>query len=192
MTGRNPNVFYETGYAHALGQTVILITKKGEDIPFDLKHYTHIIYKNISELKIELEKRIRWIISNPREPLAKADNNLEFYIDGIKIEDNPIIQGTTTSYGLNLILKIDYHNASDQEFPSPIRIGVITPKEVKHNYSGAKDVTLPDQRIIHIIEISEPIYPGTWDSFELNFHESQIHIFNSGLVYDFTTLHLLQ
>ena len=24
MTGRNPNVFYETGYAHALGKNVIL------------------------------------------------------------------------------------------------------------------------------------------------------------------------
>lgn len=26
MTGRNPKVFYEVGYAHALGQTVILLT----------------------------------------------------------------------------------------------------------------------------------------------------------------------
>lgn len=26
MTGRNPNVFYETGYAHALGKQVILLT----------------------------------------------------------------------------------------------------------------------------------------------------------------------
>ena len=34
MTGRNPNVFYETGYAHALGQRTILLTKKAEDIPF--------------------------------------------------------------------------------------------------------------------------------------------------------------
>jgi len=26
LTARNPNVFYETGYAHALGQRVILLT----------------------------------------------------------------------------------------------------------------------------------------------------------------------
>ncbi|MDQ3818776.1 MAG: nucleoside 2-deoxyribosyltransferase, partial [Acidobacteriota bacterium] len=26
MTGRNPNVFYEVGYAHALGKKVILLT----------------------------------------------------------------------------------------------------------------------------------------------------------------------
>ena len=39
MTGRNPNVFYEVGYAHALGKTTILLTKDAADIPFDLKHY---------------------------------------------------------------------------------------------------------------------------------------------------------
>src|SRR4051794_14017841 len=44
MTGRNPNVFYETGYAHALNKRVILLTQEAEDIPFDLKHYPHIIY----------------------------------------------------------------------------------------------------------------------------------------------------
>jgi nucleoside 2-deoxyribosyltransferase len=35
MTGRNPNVFYETGYAHALGKNVILLTQNANDIPFD-------------------------------------------------------------------------------------------------------------------------------------------------------------
>jgi len=61
MTGRNPNVFYETGYAHALGKHVILITKKADDIPFDLQHYPHIIYGNsIADLIPKLEKRIKW------------------------------------------------------------------------------------------------------------------------------------
>jgi hypothetical protein len=41
MSGRNPNVFYEVGYAHALGKLVLLVTKKAEDIPFDLKHRQH-------------------------------------------------------------------------------------------------------------------------------------------------------
>src|SRR6266850_1835492 len=33
MSGKNANVFYETGYAHALGKSVILLTKDAADIP---------------------------------------------------------------------------------------------------------------------------------------------------------------
>ncbi|WP_411351259.1 hypothetical protein PNH50_12745 [Leisingera aquaemixtae] len=44
MTGRNPNVFYEVGYAHAKGKICTLITKAADDIPFDLKHHRHIVY----------------------------------------------------------------------------------------------------------------------------------------------------
>ncbi len=58
MTNRNPNVFYEVGYAHALGKRTILLTQNAEDIPFDLKHYPHIIYNNkISRLKKDLTSR---------------------------------------------------------------------------------------------------------------------------------------
>ena len=45
MSGRNPNVFYEVGYAHAKGKTCILLTASPDDIPFDLKHHRHIVYK---------------------------------------------------------------------------------------------------------------------------------------------------
>src|ERR1700735_3927748 len=36
MTSRNPNVFYEVGYARGLGKPVILLTSNASDIPFDL------------------------------------------------------------------------------------------------------------------------------------------------------------
>jgi nucleoside 2-deoxyribosyltransferase len=44
MTGQNPNVFYEVGYAHAKGKLCILLTSDAADIPFDLKHQRHIVY----------------------------------------------------------------------------------------------------------------------------------------------------
>jgi nucleoside 2-deoxyribosyltransferase len=54
MTGRNPNVFYEVGYAHAKGKLCVLLTKDANDIPFDLKHQRHIVYTSIQDLKNQL------------------------------------------------------------------------------------------------------------------------------------------
>jgi len=66
MTNKNPNVFYEVGYAHGLGKPAILLTKHARDIPFDLKHYPHVVYEGqIRTLKTELEKVIRGCIGDP-------------------------------------------------------------------------------------------------------------------------------
>jgi nucleoside 2-deoxyribosyltransferase len=43
-TGRNPNVFYEIGLAHAIGKPTILVTQNDDDIPFDLRHRRYIKY----------------------------------------------------------------------------------------------------------------------------------------------------
>lgn len=66
LTDRNPNVFYEVGYAHALQKPTILLTKSAGDIPFDLKHYPHIIHEGkISKiLKGKLTTKIQWLIDN--------------------------------------------------------------------------------------------------------------------------------
>src|SRR5215469_12463470 len=71
MTGRNPNVFYETGYAHALNKKVILLTQAADDIPFDLKHYPHIVYSGkIAFLKDELQRRVQWYLAQPEQAVA--------------------------------------------------------------------------------------------------------------------------
>jgi hypothetical protein len=61
MTGKNANVFYEVGYAHALNKVVLLITQSADDIPFDLKHRQHIVYAGkIDKLRSDLKKHISW------------------------------------------------------------------------------------------------------------------------------------
>jgi hypothetical protein len=55
---KNPNVFYEIGFADAKGQQVILLTRKGSDIAFDLKSKNHIIYDNIHDLEEKLVRRL--------------------------------------------------------------------------------------------------------------------------------------
>ncbi|WKZ18271.1 MAG: hypothetical protein QY310_12650 [Candidatus Jettenia sp. CY-1] len=61
MSGQNPNVFYEVGYAHALDKLCVLMTNNASDIPFDLKHHRHIVYGNsISNLRESLAEELTW------------------------------------------------------------------------------------------------------------------------------------
>jgi hypothetical protein len=61
MTGKNPNVFYEVGYAHAKGKLCILLTSDAGDIPFDLKHRRHIVYNgSIGTLRDRLKQELEW------------------------------------------------------------------------------------------------------------------------------------
>jgi hypothetical protein len=45
LTGKNPNVFYELGLAHADRKPVIFTSGVLEDVPFDLRHLRVIIYE---------------------------------------------------------------------------------------------------------------------------------------------------
>jgi len=59
ITGRNANVFYEVGYAHACKREVILICRKGEDVPFDVRSHNYIAYDTITELEEKLGARLK-------------------------------------------------------------------------------------------------------------------------------------
>lgn len=48
LTGLNPNVLYELGIAQTLGKPTVLMTQSIEDVPFDLRHFRHIIYDSSS------------------------------------------------------------------------------------------------------------------------------------------------
>lgn len=58
-TGKNANVFYEIGIAHAIGREVILITQSMQDIPFDLRHLRAIPYLPNGEGLAALQTAIR-------------------------------------------------------------------------------------------------------------------------------------
>lgn len=65
IDGRNPNVFYELGLAHALGKTVVMISNGDDSIPFDIKSQRMVIvdwssFSTVDKLRKAIAESMRW------------------------------------------------------------------------------------------------------------------------------------
>jgi hypothetical protein len=59
LTGRNANVFYEVGIAHATEKPVLLLAQSLDDVPFDLRHRRVLLYDYSPHGCKQLEERLR-------------------------------------------------------------------------------------------------------------------------------------
>ncbi len=169
MSGRNPNVFYEIGYAHALNKRAILLTQNAEDIPFDLQHFPHIIYGGrITILRPQLETRIRWYIEHPSENLLKVDMGLQFFVNGIDLQEGsaiytePNLESGFASYHIDLHI----HNPTNRVIAADsYELALLAPNGVSINWnyeSKPELVPLPDGQFLHSITYPVKLFPSGW------------------------------
>ena len=59
ITPANANVFYELGYAHALGKPTILLARRGSELPFDIKSYRVVFCNDTIGGKPEVERSLQ-------------------------------------------------------------------------------------------------------------------------------------
>ncbi len=169
MSGRNPNVFYEVGYAHALGKPTILLTKEADDIPFDLKHYPHIIYENkITKLKKALTTKIKWFIENPQHSDREYKTEIDFYIGNKNLSKEKVILEEKI-HPLNIgyvgYIEFDFliHNNSTKTYAAEdISISLITSESFvscSAQDKQLKAVTLPNKQRLFKIQTLESLFP---------------------------------
>lgn len=75
-SGRNPNVFYEIGVAHAIGKPVVLITSTPDDVPADLRQMRFLRYeftpRGMKQFEIDLQRTVHKTLGM-YEPLAAPE-----------------------------------------------------------------------------------------------------------------------
>jgi hypothetical protein len=67
LSGRNPNVMYEIGLAHAIGKPIVLLTRNEEDVPFDLRSLRYVYYDPNNpfwgpDLRTELTRLVKLVM----------------------------------------------------------------------------------------------------------------------------------
>ena len=63
VTGSNPNVYLEIGYAWGRGVPTLLVARKGENLKFDVTTHKCIFYSNISNLKKQLTQYLSCLLT---------------------------------------------------------------------------------------------------------------------------------
>ena len=129
LSGKNPNVFYELGLAHAVAKPAILVAESIDDIPFDLRALRVIIYnKNEHDwgdiLRGKIETAIKEVLASPldsvlptflkvkeatspktvtqaEKDLISLKQDMDLIKLALQLEERPASRSRSSSYPLN-------------------------------------------------------------------------------------------
>jgi hypothetical protein len=164
MTGRNPNVFYEVGYAHALDKLTILLTKNADDIPFDLKHFPHIVYgSSISSLRDILTQRVRHYVENPPSDGGQSKVDVELFINSQLLGTKDVaVKSNPDEFPY---FRIVVHNTSSKTFePGDLKLGLVTsPAFTEFRYPAVRTTVLPDGKCLHMLPDLPALFPTAYE-----------------------------
>ena len=177
MTEENLNVFYEVGYAHALGKQTILLSQTVDKIPSDLLAYNHVVYgKSITKLKSLLTPQIQWYVDNGIGGESQSRAELEVSINGQRLDtaksaeengkfrcgDELLV--TIQNVSNHVLMATDYFVV----FETSNSLRLKTPEPDPFNYPVVK----LGHRLQHSLQFFESLFPGQADSKSVDFHRS--------------------
>jgi hypothetical protein len=152
----------------------VLLTQRAEDIPFDLKHFPHVVYGGrITELRAEVERRVRWAVENPLAPLTTVEPLLEFFHQGVPLGQEAItVPSQIAEQGIRSTgahLELSIHNSGRKTYQIDLaRIGMLLPSELDQmSVAGRTPVTLPDGSRLFFVDLTRDIFPDAWDRTEI-------------------------
>jgi hypothetical protein len=127
-TGKNANVFYEMGLAHAIGKHVVLLAQSAADVPFDLQHRRVLLYEvdRLDKLRLKLARTIeglRWRPPNITQWLPTSAEEIRVGlaspVDGVVVSKTPI-EATGRVVGIPfgaLRHRVQAFVVTDREYP---------------------------------------------------------------------------
>jgi hypothetical protein len=138
LTGRNPNVYYETGYAHAQNKVTIHLCQDVKEIPFDLLGFQHIVYSGrIVDLKDKLKEKLLWALDYVRAKGARLGTlSFELYYNGVKVTDEIITRvrkayrGDGTVGQIHTSFALDIFNSAPTESQNVGPLYVYTDRDI--------------------------------------------------------------
>jgi len=167
MTTRDASTYYETGYAHARNKPVVLLTKSADDIPFDLKHYVHVVHgDSLLTLKSELERRVRALLDDDARGIETAILPLDVEVNGVALEAESTRAVPMNRIDLFVVRAVIYHRALRLSGPVSFQIGLISPAQysftVNDRRAQTEHLVLGDERL-HYWRQDLSVFPGAFE-----------------------------